>query len=91
MPGEGLEPSIPYGRGILSPQRIPIPPPRHGIYFLEVQMGIEPMHRGFADRSVTTSPLHPIESADRNLLLPLACPPLAERPGRVKFNNKILR
>ncbi len=27
-------------------------------YFLEVQAGIEPAHRGFADRSVTTSPLH---------------------------------
>gem|GEM_PF-4373928 len=24
---------------------------------MEAQMGIEPMHRGFADRSVTTSPL----------------------------------
>jgi hypothetical protein len=28
VPGEGIEPSIPYGRGILSPQRIPVPPPR---------------------------------------------------------------
>ncbi len=28
VPGEGVEPSIPYGRGILSPQRIPVPPPR---------------------------------------------------------------
>ncbi len=25
--------------------------------FLEAQMGIEPMHNGFADRSVTSSPL----------------------------------
>ena len=29
MPGEGLEPSRPYGQRILSPQRLPIPPSGH--------------------------------------------------------------
>lgn len=31
VPREGLEPSIPIGRRILSPLRIPIPPPRHSV------------------------------------------------------------
>lgn len=59
VPGEGVEPSIPYGRGILSPQRIPVPPPRHvlfcdRIYFLEAGTGIEPVNIGFADPCLTT-------------------------------------
>ena len=29
MPGVGLEPTNPEGRRILSPLRLPIPPPRH--------------------------------------------------------------
>ena len=56
VPREGLEPSIRYRPRILSPVRIPF---RH--LGMEVQMGIEPMHRGFADRSVTTSPLHQLQ------------------------------
>lgn len=33
-------------------------PVKRQMSFLEVQAGIEPAHGGFADRSVTTSPLH---------------------------------
>lgn len=51
VPREGLEPSIRYRPRILSPVRIPF---RH--LGMEVRAGIEPAHRGFADRSVTTSP-----------------------------------
>lgn len=51
VPEEGLEPSIPCGPRILSPVRIPIPPPRRKC-FLEVPMGVEPMNGGFANRSV---------------------------------------
>ena len=28
VPGAGLEPARPFGQGILSPQRLPLPPPR---------------------------------------------------------------
>jgi hypothetical protein len=30
MPGVGFGPTRPFGQGILSPQRLPVPPPRHG-------------------------------------------------------------
>ncbi len=42
-------------RGILSPLRLPIPPPRHLIkVYMEAAIGIEPMNNGFADHSLTT-------------------------------------
>ena len=52
-------------RGILSPLRLPIPPPRHDMPFsaLEAAIGIEPMNRGFADLRLSH----------------LATPPLLER------------
>jgi hypothetical protein len=28
VPGVGIEPTRPYGHGILSPERLPVPPPR---------------------------------------------------------------
>lgn len=31
MPRAGLEPARPYGQRILSPQRLPVPPPRHRV------------------------------------------------------------
>ncbi len=49
-------------RGILSPLRLPIPPLRHGNanYFFEATIGLEPINRDFADRSLSplgTSPV----------------------------------
>jgi hypothetical protein len=31
VPGVGIEPTRPYGHGILSPERLPVPPPRPGV------------------------------------------------------------
>ena len=31
VPGAGIEPTRPYGPGILSPVRLPVPPPRHQV------------------------------------------------------------
>ncbi len=48
MPRAGLEPARSLNdRGILSPLRLPISPPRH--QEKEAAIGIEPMNRGFAD------------------------------------------
>lgn len=59
VPRAGIEPAILFRPRILSPVRIPVPPPGQVIIFwLEVRAGIEPAHRGFADPSVTTSPSH---------------------------------
>ena len=33
MPGVGIEPTRPYGHGILSPERLPVPPPRLGPFY----------------------------------------------------------
>ena len=33
VPGVGIEPTRPYGHGILSPERLPIPPPRLGSFY----------------------------------------------------------
>lgn len=69
VPVVGVEPTIPCGRLILSQLRMPVPPHRQNVVreqdvrmclpllSLEAQMGFAPMHRGFADRCVTTSPL----------------------------------
>jgi hypothetical protein len=47
VPGEGLEPTSPCGRRILSPLRLPIPPPRHRID-MEKYKVIIPRRRIFA-------------------------------------------
>ena len=47
--GTGFEP-----RGILSPVRLPIPPP--AILFMMRRAGFEPAHGDFADHSVSSSP-----------------------------------
>ena len=41
VPGAGLEPARCCHRGILSPLRLPIPPPGHGCN-MEAEVGIEP-------------------------------------------------
>jgi hypothetical protein len=48
VPGAGLEPARPFSRGILSPLRLPVPPPglRSGQRYhkrLEARTGIEPV------------------------------------------------
>jgi hypothetical protein len=42
VPGAGLEPARPFGQRILSPQRLPIPPPGHAEGKMEARVGIEP-------------------------------------------------
>ncbi len=57
MPREGLEPTNPCGKRILSPPRLPVSPPRHGRPQTgqqrriqgEAASGFEPLNRGFAD------------------------------------------
>ena len=53
---EGATKSSPSLRLSLSLQKT------HSVHFLEAQVGIEPTHRGFADRRVTTSPLRHVSS-----------------------------
>ena len=61
VPGEGIEPTRPYGRGILSPVRLPVSPPRQKISALranpqviyqEAWTGFEPVNSCFADNSL---------------------------------------
>ena len=52
VPGAGIEPARCRHRGILSPVRLPVPPPRHKT--LEAPVGFEPTHEGFADPCLTT-------------------------------------
>ena len=42
VPRAGLEPARPFGQRILSPQRLPIPPPGHCEKKMEARVGIEP-------------------------------------------------
>jgi hypothetical protein len=58
LPGEGLEPTRVLPRRILSPLRLPIPPPRPQ-FLMEATSGFEPLNRGFADpclNHLATSP-----------------------------------
>jgi hypothetical protein len=34
VPGVGIEPTRPYGHGILSPERLPVPPPRLSPFYV---------------------------------------------------------
>ena len=52
MPGTGIEPVRYRYRGILSPVRLPVPPPRH--LYLEAPVGFEPTNEGFADPCLAT-------------------------------------
>ena len=66
VPGEGVEPSIPYGRGILSPQRIPVPPPRlSSDHFLirSRQLDFQPVARLFENVFLSRSRLTSLCSA----------------------------
>lgn len=62
VPGEGLEPSIHFWPRILSPVRIPIPPPG-----LEAMAGFAPASSGFADRRVRL--LHHMAINNNSLIL----------------------
>ena len=54
VPEVGFEPTTPFEARILSPLRKPF---RHSGKILEAQKGFEPLHSGFADRRVASSPL----------------------------------
>ena len=45
VPRAGLEPARCYHRGILSPLRLPVPPPRQGKKELEATSGFEPLYK----------------------------------------------
>jgi hypothetical protein len=44
VPRAGLEPALDCSKRILSPQRLPIPPPGHLIGKMEARVGIEPAY-----------------------------------------------
>ena len=46
MPREGLEPTLPFEKRILSPPRLPF---RHLGKLIKAASGFEPLNRGFAD------------------------------------------
>ena len=43
MPGLGFEPRWPEGQGILSPLRLPVPPPRRGVDYIVRAPGARPI------------------------------------------------
>ena len=45
VPRAGLEPARCYHRGILSPLRLPVPPPRQVKMELEATSGFEPLYK----------------------------------------------
>lgn len=61
VPRVGLEPTRAFRSGDFKSPTSTIPSPRRGgaLYHLEAPGGIEPPHRGFADRCVTSSPRRP--------------------------------
>ena len=61
-------------RGILSPLRLPIPPPRH--ILKEAAIGVEPMNRGFADLRLSHLATPP-KKIERETRFELATPTLA--------------
>ena len=54
--GRDLNPHDRYGQRILSPSRLPIPPPRQPDIKMEAAPGIEPGNKGFAGPCLTTWP-----------------------------------
>ena len=54
MPGVGFEPTSPCEPGVLSPLRMPIPPPGRNVILKEAWAGIAPAYKGFADPCLTT-------------------------------------
>ncbi len=75
VPRAGFEPArILNIRGILSPLRLPIPPPRHCLF--EAAIGVEPMNRGFADLRLSHLATPP-QINERETRLELATPTLA--------------
>jgi hypothetical protein len=78
------------GRRILSPLRLPVPPPGHRMWNTKMEggTGFEPVNGGFADRSVSTSPSALISAS---LIISQAprrvknCPWRLRRTTRVSF------
>ncbi len=92
VPGTGVEPVRCHHRGILSPVRLPVPPPRQTK--MEAPVGFEPTYKGFADPCLTTWPrrlwsgrrdLNP-----RRLAWEASALPLSYSRLRRYYNNNIL-